>query len=35
MFQAEGTVCAKVTDMKGMKEVQCIWSLEGEGRDVM
>ena len=35
MFQEEGTVCAKVTEMKGMKEVQCTWSLDGEGRDVM
>lgn len=35
MFPEEGTVCAKVTDLKGVKEVQCIWSLDGEGRDVV
>lgn len=29
MFPEEGTVCAKATGMKGMKEVQCIWSLDG------
>lgn len=34
MLQEEGTVCATVTDTKGMK-VQCIWSLDGEGRDMM
>lgn len=35
MLQAEGTVCARVIDIKGMKEVQCIWSLERDRRDVI